>query len=438
MNSPQPQANSTRPTGSLSGVCYDALMQERSLRAASRLSRLGFLTYDVLDALDRAARNLPAIGAPMATLRLLLNQAASAALTDDECERLREAYEQASALAFPTCQAFLTWSRQFQGLSQEHSLASIDLTRLRRLEEASLADTDLSGLLLELRDAFGRIKDLDDSQGFRQAYEVYGEALVYSLLSARFLTRRIVAKSTSMPDFACKLKSGKEFFVELKSFDVVGGSNRSAELHEDAMQQQIDIEGQQARGELIAISAREVAPFKRAFAKPDEYDPRSILAVIETLINKSRSAFKASQFTQGPTFAFALCDRLLLPGGKHGVAPHYCESAVGAVTSGALWHACFGKAGWPISRVPDFAGSQGIEGYMSQDGLLEDQAISFPTGALIFAETTWQEDAILGLYDANWSPGWSWTPEDTEEVMHTLCTASNDRENSYGQLVAIA
>ena len=427
-----------RPTGTLSGACYDALIYERSLPVADQVNRLGFLIFETLDALERSVQHVPAIKPDHDKILSLLSQSTKVQLTEGQATELREAYNRSLDTAFPTTQAFLKWSHQFHGLSQEHNLTSISLPRLRQLEEASRVDANLGELLKELRIAFTRIGGLNDSQGFRQAFEFYGEALAYSLLSAKFQTKRIVAKSSSMPDFSCSLPNGKEFFVELKTFDIVDGPFRSAQMHEDAMQQHIEIESQTNRGAPVAIAAREVAPYKRAFCKPGEYDPASLLSVIVTLIDKARSAFKPTQFTQGPTFAFVLCDRLLLPGGKHSVAPHYYERGGSAIVSGVLWHTCFGQAGWPISRIPDFEGKPGIEGYMSSNGLLSDAALPFPSGALIFADTTWQEDSVLGLYDASWtSSSPSWTKEDTEEVLQTLCSAFNDAENSYGQSVAL-
>jgi hypothetical protein len=438
MSSQNQPAKISRPTGRLSGACHDAFLYVRSLPAADRRNVLGFLSYDFLDALEHVVPHVPAIQSDQDKILALLSQAALAQLTEEQAKELKETYTRSLEVAFPTTQIYLHWSHQLLGLSVDHNLVSISFPRLLQLEVASFADADLRDLLKELHSAFGRIKNLSDSQGFRQVFEYYGEAVVYSLLSAKFKTKRIVAGSSSMPDFSCSLPNGKEFFVELKSFDIVDGPYRSDQMHEDAIQQQIELERQTSRGERIATAVREVSPYKRAFGKPDEYDPRSLLTVVNTLIGKARSAFKPQQFAQGPTFAFVLGDRLLLPGGKHSVAPHYFErGAGGAIISGVLWHVCFGQTGWPIFRMPDFEGRPGLEGYMSAGGLFSDPSIPFPSGALIFADTSWKEDTVLGLYASNWrlsDP--SWTVDDIEEVLRTLCSAFNDEKNSYGQLVA--
>lgn len=437
MNVQLQQPQFKRPTGNLSGALYDALLRERSLPTPSRGNLLSFMCFEVLDALERVAPRVPAIKHDYNEMLALLSQAALARLTEEKAGQLRDMYNRSLDAVFATSQAFLHWSHQFHGISEEHNLASISLSRLRLLEEASLVDADLGDLLKELRSAFERVKHIGDSQGFRQLFEYYGEAVVYSLLSAKFKTKRIMAGASSMPDFSCSLPNGKEFFVELKSFDIVDGPYRSEQMHEDAMLQQIELERQTNGGARIAVAVREVSPYQRAFGAADDYDPCSLLTVIDTLIAKSRSAFKPKQFAKGPTFALVLADRLLLPGGKHSIAPHYYERGEGgAVISGVLWHACFGQAGWPIFRMPDFEGKPSLEGYMSGNGLLSDQAVPFPSGALIFANTSWNEDTVLGLYDANWT--WSnssWTQADTQDVIHTLCSAYNDAENTYGKLV---
>lgn len=436
MNHQSSSVQLPRPTGVLSGAYYDARLREQRLAPVDRRDRIGFLEIDMLDRLERVGALSHTAQKDLDALAKLLSEAAKAQPTELDAKEIGDIYSRCLDAVFPTSQALLRWLHQFHGIAREHNLSSVSLAQLRQLEEASINDSNLEGLLRELRATLGRVKSLDDSQGFRQAFEVYGEALVYSLLTAKFKTTRLVAGSTSLPDFACELSNGKAFYVELKSFDIVDGPQRADQMSEDSMRQHIDTEEQIRRGAAVAVGTSEIAPYKRAFFKPGAYDPASLAAVINILIDKTRSAFKTSQFAQGPTFAFALCDRLLIPGGNSSVAPHYYETQGGAVVSGVLWNSCFGAAGWPISRLPDFEGRPGIEGYMSKHGLFSDPAIVFPTGAMIFAETHGQGHKLLGLYDSTWEPSSSWTSDDTEEVMGTLCTAFNNRENSFGQLHA--
>lgn len=429
-----------RPHGLLSGLGYDALMYQRQLPPTESRNMLGFLELDTLDALESASRHSESLKLPIARIQAILERGKSAALSVAESDQCLSAYKAGVEIALPTLTALLRWMHQFVGLARENSLNAISALRIRDLDLASLTDTPLQSLLQEVRAALSRVKNLDDVQGFGQAYEAYGEALVYSLLKAKFETSKIEEVSTSTPDFACSLKNGKKFFVELKALDIVGGSLASKELLVASLEPQIELERQTAEGRKVAIAESEISSFKKPFSPPGDHDPRSLITVIEAFVAKARSAFKGTQFAQGPTFAVALCNRILVPGGRHDVAPYYYDRGHGgAVVSGVLWQACFGRPGTPILRVPDFEGSPGLEGHLARDGLLVDKGVVFPGGALMFVDTQWGRDDILGLYDSEWKPNdptGTWTSEDTEEVIHTLCTACNDERNSFGQLVA--
>ncbi|WP_441252920.1 hypothetical protein [Pseudomonas putida] len=437
---PQPhQAPPPQPEGAsaLSLALRSALKNLYSLPREQRTAYLGVLTSERLDAITRVIEQyLPSLQPDLDTLHNLLIAASEAALSTEQETQLKETYERLHKNVFPVNDKYLYWCHQFHGLSEDHSLRSISWDHLKRLEEESYADDELKALVQELKLSFGRVKDVSDSQGLRQVFEYYGEALVYSKLSKHFYTKRIVAKQDSMPDFVCVLPDGKTFYVELKSLDLVQAPLRSDQMHEDAMNQNIEIEDQLLQGNKVAMAEREIAPFKPPF-DDGSYDPRSLLLVINTLMKKARGAFKESQFAQGPTFAFMLCDRLMIPGGNHSVAPQYFERGGDAVVSGALWNACFARMGWPIFRMPDFEGEPGLEGHMTEHGLFVDEYVKFPTGAVVFSEFGWQEDTLMGLYDSKWQPTPEWTVDDTAEVIHVLCTAYNDERNSYGQSVAM-
>ena len=420
-----------RPTGRLAGLSYDVGMFQRSLPANVRSNAVGPLEWKTLDELEAAQAHVPSIQSDMSTLEALMHQAAARPMQQQEVQDLWATYERAVSTAFPTSRAALQWHHELLGVSRENSLAQINPTRVQTMELAAFGDSQLKAMLVELLAALKRVRSVDDVQGFGQAFEFYGEAVVYCLLRAKFITSRIVAKSTSLPDFECTTTKGKRFYVELKSFDVVDGVYRATEMLHAGLGPSIEMEAQVTQGKPIAMTESEVAPYKKAFGKP--YDAASLLLVINTLRSKARSAFKSSQFAQGPTFAFALCDRLIIPAGKNAVAPYYVErGADNTLASGVLWQACFGAAGSPIFR-PTMAGHPTLEGHLASSGVFADATQPFPTGAIFFADTSWREDDVFGLYETAWDPQpGTWTAEDTEEVMHAMSTALNDESNSFG------
>lgn len=420
-----------RPTGRLSGLSYDVGMFQRSLPVNVRSNAVGPLDWKTLDELEAAQAHVPSIQSDMSTLETLMQQAAADPMQEQEVQDLWASYERASSIAFPISRAALKWHHELLGVSRENSLAQINPTRVQTMELGAFGDAQLKAMLADLLGALNRVRSVDDVQGFGQAFEFYGEAVVYGLLRAKFATNRIVTKSTSLPDFECTTANGKRFYVELKSFDVVDGVYRATEMLHAGLDQSIEMEAQVTQGKPIAMAESEIAPYKKAFGKP--YDAASLLRVIDTLRDKARSAFKSSQFAQGPTFAFALCDRLLIPAGKHAVAPYYVERGAGnTLASGVLWQTCFGVAGSPIFRAAT-EGHPTLEGRLTSSGLFADATLPFPTGAIFFADTSWREDDVFGLYQTTWDPQPGvWTTDDTEEVMHAVSTALNDESNSFG------
>ena len=176
------------------------------------------------------------------------------------------------------------------------------------------------------------------------------------------------------------------------------------------------------------MTESEIAPDKKAFGKP--CDAASLLRVIDTLRDKSRLAFKSSQFAQRPTFAFALCDRLLIPAGKHAAAPYYVERGAGnTLASGVLWQTCFGVVGSPIVGDPRALHTRRPFGLVVP--IRRTTHSPFPL-VQSFADTSWPKDGVFGLFQTAWDASAGvWTTDDTEEVMLRHSTALND-ESSAG------
>ena len=137
----------------------------------------------------------------------------------------------------------------------------------------------------------------------------------------------------------------------------------------------------------------EIAPYK-GVGESKGHDWRSLISVIRVLRNKFRQAFKSSQFTLGPTFALALLDRLVLPGG-HSRA---CAILLRALSvrslhkRSTLARRLRNVSGTPISEAGESEGAPTLEGLSTEDGLFTDQSVSFPGVGLIPRSTR-----ILGV-----------------------------------------
>jgi hypothetical protein len=262
-------------------------------------------------------------------------------------------------------------------------LKSID----RLAHKDSAFKTFVTQLVTKLASKVGQL----DVIAYSQFFEIYGEAVTLQFLRSRagLKTERVPEAREGRPDFRCELESGRAFHIEVKSLDAVGGEFRQREMMEDALDVKIDLEAQLNSGKGVALTTTEVAPYKGVGATAG-YDWRSLITVVDTLRNKCRQAFKSSQFTLGPTFALALLDRLILPGGAHALAPYYYEPIhSGACISGVLWHASYGKIGTPIFRICEFEGKPTLEGHLASDGLFTDPHRAFRPWGLSRSTDIW-------------------------------------------------
>jgi hypothetical protein len=357
-----------------------------------------------------------------------------------------EAYEDALRHAYPLTRALIAEHHAQAGTTRDYTLACIDLGQVRAIEDEALTDHSLATFV---RDMLARLQGrtkLPRHEILRQVFDVYSEALICRLLRERTGGRlrivKIAETSVPGPDFACEMDVRRDgetrvlrFYIEVKSLDIVAATQRLAEMLDDAMDVQIELDRQVAQGHRIAMAEGEIAPH-RPFGGGAGYDAWSVRVAIENVIQKAASNFKNAQFQRGPTFALANLLRLPIPGqGVGTLAPSYRDPRQGnAEISGALWNVAFGALGRPIQRAPEFEGADGADGHLTRGGLLVDPAVGLHTPGLIALHYDQGAYRFDGLYDAKWAVAeWDWTPAETVEVVRALCGDYNDGSNARGQ-----
>jgi hypothetical protein len=393
---------------------------------------MGWLCLDVLDGIAAlaAADSSSQVGTLHARLlRLLANPvlASDAALRDE----FQKVYREAEALAFPAATAFVAQAQALSNWTRNHNLVLADLKRLRNLDLEAHRDPTFREYVKQLCAILPDLASAPSVRRYSQFFEIYSEALVLEFLRTKILTTKISEENTETPDFQCELEDGRSFYVEVKTFDIVGGDLRHDDIMVDAIDPAVDLQEQIAKGATIAMAEGEVAPYKRR-GEIATYDSRSLLLVINTLREKCWQTFKIGQFALGPTLALAVLDRLGFPGHHCALAPYYFDPYDGgSCVSGALWHAAFGTAGTPILRVPEFAGTPSMEGHLSFPGIYLDEGRTFPGLALIALDRSWTEkERAYGLYPARRQPVGASTVDDTRVAVAAICDAHNDDVNS--------
>ena len=369
-----------------------------------------------------------------------LQQGLLAALTTKgalDQARLREGfkaqYDEAVAIAQPATTAYLRHAHAINNLTRSHSLASVDLMTLKLIDAQGHVDTAFGTFVKELIAKLAPKRKLLDVIAYSQFFEVYGEAITLQHLRASpgIKAGRVPASTIpgeARPDFICQLDNGPTFYVEVKSLDIVDGEFRQREMMHEALDLQVELEARRKEGRRVASVIGEIAPYRGL--GDETYDPRSLKRVVDTLREKCSKAFKPSQFEQGPTFALAIIDRLLLPRGRNDLAAYYYEpEPARCCVTGVLWHAAYGSAGTPVFRAPDFEGKPTLEGHLDVAGLYVNPGQPFPGEGLIVLDTHCGRRVSYGL--ASPAPtAEPWSPDLTEDVLRAICDAHNDRENT--------
>ena len=393
---------------------------------------MGHVTMAVLEGIESFATDKPE--SPVARMREEMLQAIgpdTPAGDPDAVERFSALYKNASNIVFPATSAYLTVCHALNEYSTSHSLYSIELDILRDIDLEAHRNQVLDTFRNDMKRRLDQVSGIDDITGYSQVFEIYGEILAYLYLRDRVPTKRVPErKDQDTPDFRCEPPDGKPFYVEVKTFDIVGGDARKRDMMDDGLDSKAELEEQIRAGKSVAMAESEIAPFRKA-GETNTYDPRSLVRVIDTLREKCLGAFKEGQFEKGPTLALVVIDRLLLPSGKFDLAPYYyADFNDGGITSGVLWHLAYGRCGTPIFRLPEFAGANSLEGHLDRLGLFVDKTRPFLGPGLVVLHRAQCGRRAYGLVNSSYAAQNTWSIDDTHDVLARLCHRWNDERAS--------
>ena len=391
---------------------------------------MGHVTTAVLEGIESFATGNPDSSVTQMHEEMLSAIAPDVAAGDPQTvSRFSELYDSAYDAVFPATRAYLKVRHEVDEISSSLSLSVFDLVTLHAFDLEAHRNDILGTFRKELTSRLNKVKGIDDVSAFGQAFEIYGEIIAYLHLRERVQTDRLAErKGKKTPDFKCTLRDGKTFFVEVKSLDVVDGEPKNLAILDDGLDAKAELEEQVRASKPVSSVITEIAPFRKA-GETDTYDPCSLIRVIDRLREKFLGAFKAGQFADGPTFALAITDRLVLPGGKFALVPYYYSDIPdGGIASGVLWHAAYGHRGTPIFRLPESAGAKSLEGYLDRFGLFADCEQPFPGPGLVILDRRQCGHDAFGLINDCYPECGGWSVDDTEEVVDTLCDRWNDRD----------
>ncbi len=398
---------------------------------------LGRLYPNILDAVARhaeaKAKDDPygEIGHLTAKLIRLIGDPRIVSSADLQAE-VRIAYDRAEAIALPASVAYRQLRHRLHSVTSSYHLESMHLEQMELLD--SLADNDVKSkplhreLLLKF-DLAAQASDSDLPRKLAQAFEAFGEFWVYRRLCNCIKIEKVTEGATPSPDFQCSL-NGRQFFIEVKSPDIVDGEAHHAELMKAATAVEIELDQKVRSGRRVSSVMSETAPFKRLGA--NDYDGGDLRHAIMTLRERARSLYKSKQFLSGPTFALMFADRYPL-GNRRAILS---EHKVGGMwselpddrQSGIVWQAAFGAPGTEIHNLNLPKRSLSGTPFMRDPGS-PFPGVGFLTVSTIHSGSPTGNAECWGLLDRQASLPQGWHATDTATVLDAVSDVWNDDED---------
>ncbi len=245
--------------------------------------------------------------------------------------------------------------------------------------------------------------------------------------------RRIPEEKSKTPDFKAVFGNNDVFF-EVKTPSVVNGAFGITEAQESSLEANIDIELQLKRGARIAIGISEAHPYSNKL----EYD-KTILSVVNTLLEKTRNNIKADQFANPNTFLvlnLSVIPPLVTE--PKALCPIYPEADMFPKSvTGELWMVAFGNKGMLILGTPEFEGKPCVQGVFEKVGVLVDSEYASVAGIIFMVHRLDSPAQLFGLFRSNdWTSWQACKPELLENLQILVGKNWNDCLNSNGwQLV---
>jgi hypothetical protein len=153
-----------------------------------------------------------------------------------------------------------------------------------------------------------------------------------------------------------------------------------------------------------------------------------MIAVIETLIEKTRQNIKRDQYPNETSFLVVNLS-IIHPFStdNYVLRPAYCDDNLfrKAVT-GDLWMLAFGKPGMLIHGIPEFEGKPCIEGILDKCGILADPEFDYIAGILLMVHPWQRPTEIWGLFSSQRHVLWR---ENNPNIIKMIRTLTGDNWN---------
>lgn len=283
--------------------------------------------------------------------------------------------------------------------------------------------------LAPLREMFSIDSWWGDAKRLEKFFQLAGELQFWMLAEANGVPiARVPEATTKMPDFRLNSTAAWAPRFEVKTLSVVHGFRNIDAMMEGAIESQIDLDAQQARGVTFATSEQELS------THGDTESGRSVTAMCENLIDKTQNNIKGGQYSAATTFL--VLNLMLIDSARTGnsmlrpVTPGWPNAW--SVNTGVLWAVGFGHVDQLVHGNPEFEGKPAIEGRLGRQGILENPDYQDVKG-ILFVVHSRSGAAIYGLWRSKDHTHWWDHEQDLADVLVKLTQNNyNDELDTYG------
>jgi hypothetical protein len=349
-------------------------------------------------------------------------------------DQLKIAYERAELLAMPSAVGYRGLCHRLLGVTSSFHLQSMGIDQMRVLDELALNDAAAATLhrelLLKLQIAT-QATDAELTRKLAQLFETFSEFWVYRRLRECVTITKIAEGDDPSPDFQCAL-GGRDFFIEVKAPDIVGGDLHHAQLMKEATEAAIELDNQVRAGRRVASVASSITPFSKV--GDQNHDAEDLTPAISTIRERARTLFTTRQFSHGPTFALMFLERFAVPSNRRSILPDYKVGGMWTALpddrqSGVLWQAAFGLAGSTIHNLNT------PKRTLTGTPFLLDSGSPFPGLGLLAVSEIHSGSSVgttecWGLINPYAPAAGNWQAADTVAVLNALCDVWNDKDDS--------
>jgi len=268
----------------------------------------------------------------------------------------------------PLSEKLLKLKQESSGIADNAILQSINIDLMRSFENLEqtnetiksflhVANMNLEGLSIGYDPRWETVKQsLFECEVF---FKIFPYLKIEKIVEAKGKT------SEKRPDFKVKF-SGKEIFIECKSFSWESPSLTIKKDQEDSVEMNIQL-AKAAKKPGVHSAHRSVSPYDNS-KKGSKYFLKPITVIQEKLENN----LKADQLNKGNTILFLDLSLLTLPEPPHESINPFSISKNGMGTyawNSTLWTLCCGKEGMPMFGFAENCPTNENFGYLRYDGI---------------------------------------------------------------------